>query len=72
MIFRFFECQMKQRTKKDWVTTVLDDLEKLDINLSMEEIATMKKTSFMNLIKNKINRRTFENLESLKQSHPKV
>ena len=63
---------MKQRTKKDWVTTVLDDLEKLEINLSMEEIATMKKTSFMNLIKNKINRRTFENLESLKQSHPKV
>ena len=63
---------MKQRTKNDWVTTVLDDLEKLEINLSMEEIANMKKTSFLNLIKNKINRRTFENLESLKQSHPKV
>ena len=38
----------------------------------MEEIANMKKTSFLNLIKNKINRRTFENLESLKQSHSKV
>jgi hypothetical protein len=72
MIFRFFESQMKQRTKKDWVTTVLDDLEKLEINLSMEEIAHMKKTSFMNLIKNKINRRTFENLESLKPTHSKV
>jgi hypothetical protein len=38
----------------------------------MEEIATMKKTSFLNLIKNKINRRTFENLESFKKSHSKV
>ena len=72
MIFRFFESQMKQRTKKDWVSTVLDDLEKLEINSNMEEIANMKKTSFMNLIKNKINKRTFENLESLKQSHSKV
>ena len=67
-----FESQMKQRTKKDWVTTVLDDLEKLEINLSIDEIANMKKTSFINLIKNKINRPTFENLESLKQSHSKV
>ena len=72
MIFRFFESQMKQRTKRDWVTTVMNDLQKLDINLTMKEIANMKKAGFMMLIKQKIEKRTFENLESLKLSHSKV
>ena len=73
MINRFFQSQLKNKTKKDWVTAVLDDLKYLDLNnLSMENIKNMKKTSFKKLIKQKINQKTFEKLKSLKMSHSKV
>ena len=52
MVHRFFITQMKNKTKKDWVSTVLDDLSRLELShLSMEEIAAVKKTSFIALIK---------------------
>ena len=38
MIQRFFEVQLKNRIKTDWVSTVLEDLEKLKIKLSLDEI----------------------------------
>jgi hypothetical protein len=38
----------------------------------MEEIRKMKKTSFMKLIKQRINLKTFKNLQQLKKSHSKV
>ena len=41
-------------------------------NLSMEEIKNMKKTSFTNMIKDKIQIHTFKSLEGLKKSHSKV
>ena len=67
LVNRFFNTQMKNRTKKDWVTTVLEDLKVLDLgNLSMEEIKNMKKTSFTNMIKHKIQIYTFKSLEGLK------
>ena len=73
MIHRFFITQMKNKTKKDWVSTVLDDLSRLELShLSMEEITDMKKTSFITLIKQRINLKTFKFLEDLKKSHSKV
>ena len=73
MINKFFQIQMKNRTKRDWATTILDDLEKLDMKeLSLETIKTMKKVSFMNIVKRKINERSFENLIKVKNSHSKV
>ena len=48
IVHRFFLTQMKRKTKKDWVTTVLDDLNKLELShMSMEGIKNMKKTSFI-------------------------
>ena len=38
----------------------------------MEEIRKMKKTSFLKLIKQRINLKTFKNLQQLKKSHSKV
>ena len=73
IVHRFFLTQMKSKTKKDWVTTVLDDLNKLELShMSMEGIKNMKKTSFITLIKQRINRKTFKTLENLKKSHSKV
>ena len=64
---------MKDKIKRDWVTTVLQDLQLLGMNdLSIEEIRIMKKTVWMNMIKQKINLNTFETLNNVKKSHLKV
>ena len=73
MLHKFFQCQLKYGTRKDWVTSVIGDLKYLNMeNLSMEMIRSMKRTSFMNKIKEKINLKAFENLQKVKESHSKV
>ena len=64
MVNKFFKSQLKNKTKKDWVNSVLDDLESLGLaDLSWEHIRSMKKGIFMNLVKEKIEVKAFENLE---------
>jgi hypothetical protein len=73
MLNKFFQCQLKYGTRKDWVTSVINDLKYLNMeNLSMEMIRSMKRTSFMNKIKEKINLKAFEKLQKVKESHSKV
>ena len=72
LVHSFLVAQMKTRNKKDWVTTVLIDLDELNIKLSFEEIKLMKKSSFQALVKTSINDYAFKNLEKLKLSHSKV
>ena len=72
IIYKFFNTQMKKRTKRDWVSTVIEDLELMDIQLEMEQIKTMKKSNFMNIIKDKIQIQTFQDMEKIKSSHTKV
>ena len=73
MLNKFFQCQLKYGTRKDWVTSVIGDLKYLNMeNLSMEMIRSMKRTSFMKEIKEKINLKAFENLQKVKESHSKV
>ena len=66
MIHRFFQSQMKNPNKKDWVTTILDDLKHLGVNKTMEDIRNMKKGTYMNMIKQRIQTITFENLVKVK------
>ena len=73
LVNRFFHCQFKNRTKKDWVSTILEDLKYLDLSdLSMETIKNMKKSEFVNILKQKIQEKSFEKLEKTKKSHTKV
>ena len=73
IVHRVFKSQMEHKTKKDWVTTVQQDLQVLGIkNLSMDEIKTMKKIVWVNIVKQRINLKTFESLEKKKKSHSKV
>ena len=72
MIHRFFLSQMKNPNKKDWVTTILDDLKHLGVNKTMEDIRNMKKGTYMNMIKQRIQTITFENLVKVKLTHSKV
>ena len=73
IVHRVFNSQMKNKTKKDWVTTVLQDLQWLGLNdLSMEEITILKKTVWKKMIKQRIILKTFETLDNVKKSHSKV
>ena len=73
LIYKFFEVQWKYRTRRDWVTLVQKDLEYLELqDLSLETIKNMKKPQFRSLVKLKIEEKTLEKLEKIKQTHSKV
>ena len=72
LINRFFQSQLASRTKKDWITTVINDLQSLEIKYSFEEIRKMKKEHFMTIIKDKIRAKTYKVMEEIKGSHSKV
>ena len=68
IVHRCFLTQMKNKNKKDWVTTVLDYLSKLELtHMTMEGIKNMRKTSVIKLRKQRINRKAFKTLEDLKK-----
>ena len=72
MIHKFLIIQLKSRNKKDWVTTVLKDLEELEIGLNFEEIRSMKKSMFQRIVKESVKAYAFKSLEKQKLSHSKV
>jgi hypothetical protein len=72
IMYKFFETQLARRNKKDWVSTVLEDIEELDLNVSFDDIKCMKKISFENMIKRSIEDKTLEYLNKQKASHTKV
>ena len=73
MVHKFFQTQLRNRTKKDWVTTILDDLEKLNMKeINLEKIKSMKKARFMKIVKQNNHEKSFLSLERVKKSHSKV
>ena len=54
MLKRVFQSQMKNRTKRDWISTVLQDMEELDLNLTFADIQKMSKGNWKDLIKRSI------------------
>ena len=73
LINQFFQAQCKYQRKKDWVTMIKNDLEYLEMqNLSFEAIKEMKRLTFRNLIKQKIEDKVFQKLQNLKENHSKV
>ena len=67
-IYRFFQLQLKNPIKGDWVSTCLSDLSDLQINESLEEIRNMSKTKFKNKLKSKILVKAFHYLQSKRGS----
>ena len=67
-IHRFFQLQLQNPTKADWVSTCLGDLSDLKINETLEEIRNMSKTKFKNLIKSRILEIAFHYLQSKRGS----
>ena len=55
LLKKFFICQSENAEPGDWYLTVLEDLKKLNIDLSFNQIKVMKKLTFKKLVKKKCN-----------------
>ena len=72
MIGRIFETQNRKRTPKDWITTVLKDLEELNLDFTFTDIKHISKENWKKLVKRNVIEKTFKNLLETKQTHSKV
>ena len=72
LMYKFFETQSARRYQKDWVSTVLKDIDELDLNLNFDDIKCMKKSSFTDMVKIRIENKTLEYLNHKKAAHTKV
>ena len=71
LIYKFLMAQSKNPGKNDWVTTVNEDLKKLDIQLNFEGIRKTSKSSFKKLVKEKVRIKAFHYLTQLQSTHSK-
>ena len=72
ILYKVFETQKMYPSSKDWVSTIKDDLEQINMKTSFEEIQNMEKKDYMNTIKRKINQKTLQDLNKIKENHSKV
>ena len=72
MIHRFFQTQLKNRKKKDWISSVLNNLKDIRMEQNIEEIKLMKKTTLKRIVNKAITEKAFERLIGLKENHSKV
>ena len=69
---KVFETQYRNPTSKDWVTTILNDLEEINLEMKFEDIKKMDKKLYMNIIRRKIEYKTLNDLNRIKANHSKV
>ena len=62
MIGKIFEIQNRKRTPKDWITTVIKDLEELTLNLTFSDIKQISKENWKQIVKRKIIENSLKNL----------
>ena len=72
MVNKFLWAQMEKRNPKEWTTTILKDIEELNLKLTLEEIKNMKLSTFSNILKNAIDEKALKDLNKTKSKHSKV
>ena len=72
LISKFYHSQAKQPIKGDWSTTVMDDLEALDIVLTAEQIKMSSQNQFRTLVNNSVEKKALEYLNKEKERKSKV
>ena len=72
IVYKVFETQFRNPTSKDWVTTVLNDLEEINMKMKFEDIKKMDKKLYMSIIRRKIEYKTLNDLNRMKANHSKV
>ena len=59
LIHKFFTAQCRNPVKGDWVMTVKEYLSDLDINMTFEQMKSMSKQSYKNMVKEKVRTASF-------------
>ena len=72
LMHKFFQTQLKTMKKKDWVATVLEDIQELQLNLTLDNLKKMKKSEIKNILNKSVKQKAFEKLQKTKKSHSKV
>ena len=62
LLHKFFMSQMKFPTQNDWVSSVLEELNELGIDLELEQIENMSKEKYKYILKERVEVKTFEYL----------
>ena len=60
LIRNVFDEQRRNPSKGDWVLTILDDLDKLNIDMTLDNIELMEKESFKTLVRETVEEKAFE------------
>ena len=68
----FLQAQIDKPSVGDWILTVLQDIETLNLNLSIEGILVISKSSFKKKVKQAIRDKAFEYLVSQQATHSKA
>ena len=71
LIRNVFDAQRKSPLKGDWVNTVKEDLESLNIDQTFEDIEQMEKESFKTLVRERVRQTAFEHLKQTQASMSK-
>ena len=67
----FLQAQIDQPSVGDWITTVLQDIETLNLNINLEGVVVISKTRFKKKVKQAITDKAFEYLVSQQATHSK-
>ena len=54
MLYKFFMEQSKSPKKCDWVSQVKNDILKLELNVTIEDIQMMKKVTFKKMVRKNV------------------
>ena len=71
MLIEFLRAQCEYPVKGDWILTVLDDLKKLDIKDTLDDIREIPKDTFKKIVKAKVKEKAFKYLSELQETHSK-
>ena len=72
MIQKNFKTQLKTRRPKDWISSILKDLEDMKMELTIDEIKDLKIATLKRLITKEIAKMAFQRLISIKETHSKA
>ena len=69
---RIYKCQKENPSPGDWCQLITADFETIGEHMEDDHIANMPVNKYKNLIKNKIRKAAFNNLQDMKRGHSKV
>ena len=72
LIFKFLMAQLKNPSKSDWGQTVISDLEYVDMDMRLCDIANTKTEKFKEMVKKNIQQAALNYLNKEKSNHNKV